>query len=380
MPIDKSSEKPRKKPGSLSGRVGQAEQVLLPDFDINIERLHRFLGRGEDIVCRTLQHRFYGNTRYALLYIDGITDSSAISTILLGLLEDTHYKTGSDSGKSNSLYHHLTQQSIVFGKLFEVNTIEQAGYAMLEGSSVFSLLAPVTFFKFFQSSDDYYQRSHIATFLRIIRMVSFFITMLLPSLYIAITTFHQEMLPTPLLISLAAQREGTPFPALLEAFLMEVTFEILREAGVRMPRIIGPAISIVGALVLGQAAVQAGIISAAMVIVVSFTAIASFVIPAVNMGVAARLIRFVLMILAGTFGLFGVMSGLMILMAHLCGLRSFGKPYMMPVSPLVVSNLKDVLLRVPWWAMRKRPVIIADSSNEIRLGGSQKPRPDQEGA
>ncbi|MBD3920864.1 spore germination protein [Paenibacillus sp. PR3] len=246
----------------------------------------------------------------------------------------------------------------------------------------FVLIAPVTFVKFFQSSEDYYQRYDISTFLRFIRVASFFISMLLPSLYIAITTFHQEMLPTPLLISLAAQREGVPFPALVEAFLMEITFEILREAGVRMPRIIGPAISIVGALVLGQAAVQAGLVSAAMVIVVSFTAIASFVIPAVNMGSAARLIRFALMILGGSFGLFGIMSGLMVLLAHMSGLRSFGKPYLLPFSPLIVSNLKDTFIRVPWWAMRKRPIGMSSNRvpNQHRIGGGKRPDPDQEGA
>ena len=261
--------------------------------------------------------------------------------------------------------------------------------SILEGQVVimvsgtpFVLIAPATFVKFFQSSEDYYQRYDISTFLRLIRVISFFISMLLPSLYIAITTFHQEMLPTPLLISLAAQREGVPFPALVEAFLMEITFEILREAGVRMPRIIGPAISIVGALVLGQAAVQAGLVSAAMVIVVSFTAIASFVIPAVNMGVAARLIRFALMILGGSFGLFGIMSGLMVLLAHMSGLRSFGKPYLLPFSPLIISNLKDAFIRVPWWAMRKRPIGMSSNQvpNQNRIGGGKRPDPDQGGA
>ncbi|MDQ6418654.1 spore germination protein [Paenibacillus sp. LHD-117] len=227
--------------------------------------------------------------------------------------------------------------------------------AILVDGTPFVLLAPVTFVKFFQSSEDYYQSYDIATFLRLIRFVSFFVSMLLPALYIAITTFHQEMLPTPLLISIAAQREGVPFPAIIEALLMEITFEILREAGVRMPRIIGPAISIVGALVLGQSAVQAGLVSAAMVIVVSFTAIATFVIPSVNMGTSARLIRFTMMILGGTFGVFGIMAGLMILLTHLSGLRSFGIPYLTPISPLVKGNLKDVFVRVPWWAMNKRP-------------------------
>ncbi|WP_051251194.1 spore germination protein [Paenibacillus harenae] len=244
-------------------------------------------------------------------------------------------------------------------------------FAIIVDGTPFVLLAPVTFIKFFQSSEDYYQRYDIASFLRLIRLSSFLISMLLPSLYIAITTFHQEMLPTSLLISLAAQREGVPFPALIEAMLMELTFEILREAGVRMPRIIGSAISIVGALVLGQSAVQAGLVSAAMVIVVSFTAIASFVIPSVNMGSAARLIRFAMMFLAGTFGLFGIMAGLMIILAHMSGLRSFGVSYLTPLSPLVPGNLKDVFVRVPWWAMKKRPSMYGGEPTTRQGSGKQ---------
>ncbi|MCR2805672.1 spore germination protein [Paenibacillus soyae] len=247
--------------------------------------------------------------------------------------------------------------------------------AIIVDGTPFVLLAPVTFNRFFQSSEDYYQRFDIASFLRLIRYGSFLASMLLPSLYIAITTFHQEMIPTTLLISLAAQREGTPFPAIVEAFIMEITFEVLREAGVRMPRAIGSAISIVGALVLGQAAVQAGLVSAAMVIVVSFTAIANFVIPSMNMAAASRLIRFGLMILGGTFGLFGIMSGLMFMLIHMAGLRSFGIPYLLPVSPLSINNLKDVFIRAPWWRMSKRPTLVSEPEAETRQGKSQKPEP-----
>lgn len=323
-------------------------------------------------------------TNVAVVYMEGIAEEEIVKEVHRRL-----DKIDIDGVLESGYVEEFIQDRAFtpFPLLQNTERPDAASAALLEGQVLimvsgtpFVLIGPATFAKFFQSSEDYYQRYDIATFLRIIRMASFFISMLLPSLYIAITTFHQEMLPTSLLISLAAQREGIPFPALLEAFLMEITFEILREAGVRMPRIIGPAISIVGALVLGQAAVQAGIISAAMVIVVSFTAIASFVIPAVNMGIAARLIRFLLMILAGTFGLFGIMSGLMVLLAHLCGLRSFGKPYMMPFSPFVPANMKDVLVRVPWWAMRKRPKNIANGGNSIREGAGQKPSPDQEGA
>lgn len=238
----------------------------------------------------------------------------------------------------------------------------------------FALLAPSTFFNFFQSSEDYYQRYDISSFLRLIRYGAFFVSMLLPALYIAVTTFHQEMLPTTLLISLAAQREGVPLPALAEALLMELTFDVLREAGVRMPRTIGPAISIVGALVLGQAAVQAGLVSAAMVIVVSFTAISNFVIPSLAIANSIRLIRFVMMFIAASLGLFGIMSFMMVLLIHMAGLRSFGVPYLSPVAPMIPRYLKDIFIRVPLWSMTMRPK--TDLGKETRRQGpNQKPQP-----
>lgn len=182
------------------------------------------------------------------------------------------------------------------------------------------------------------------------------------------------MLPTTLLISLAAQRENTPLPALIEAFLMELTFEVIREAGVRMPRAIGPAISIVGALVLGQAAVQAGLVSAAMVIVVSFTAISNFVMPAINMAAAVRLLRFSLMLLAGSLGLFGILAGLVPILVHLVSLQTFGVPYLLPAAPFKLQNMKDFVLRFPWWSMRTRPALISQM-NPVRQGSNQKPNP-----
>lgn len=240
----------------------------------------------------------------------------------------------------------------------------------------FALLAPSTFFNFFQSSEDYYQRFDISSFLRLIRYSAFFVSMLLPALYIAVTTFHQEMLPTTLLISLAAQREGVPLPAFAEALLMELTFDVLREAGVRMPRTIGPAISIVGALVLGQAAVSAGLVSAAMVIVVSFTAISNFVIPSLAIANSIRLIRFVMMIIAATLGLFGIMSFLMVLLIHMAGLRSFGIPYLSPVAPMVPRYLKDIFIRVPLWNMNMRPKTYLGKETR-RQSPDLKPQPSE---
>lgn len=237
--------------------------------------------------------------------------------------------------------------------------------AILVDGTPFALLVPALFIHFFQSTEDYYQRFDISTLIRILRYISFFIALLTPSLYIAITTFHQEMIPTSLLISIAAQREGVPFPAFAEALIMEITFEILREAGIRMPRAAGSAISIVGALVLGEAAVQAGIVSPVMVIVVSLTAISSFVSPTYNMAAAIRILRFLFMILAATFGLYGLALGLVALVLHLCSLRSFGIPYMTPMSPFNWSDQKDAILRFPYCQMFSRPRLI-NKKNMIR--------------
>jgi spore germination protein KA len=182
-----------------------------------------------------------------------------------------------------------------------------------------------------------------------------FIALLAPSLFIAITAFHYEMLPQPLLINLTEQREGVPFPLIVEALLMEATFELLREAGIRMPRAVGQAISIVGALVIGQAAVEAGLVSPAMVIVVAITAITSFAIPAYNLANAFRILRFGMMLLAASFGLFGIIMGMLLMVQHLCSLRSFGISFMSPYAPSNKRDFKDTMVRVPWSKMFSRP-------------------------
>ncbi|AIQ67284.1 spore germination protein [Paenibacillus graminis] len=320
-------------------------------------------------------------TGVALVYLEGIASKQVLKEIRRRL---------NAINTDSILESNYIEEFIQDGGLTPFPTIQNterpdamAG-GILEGQvgiiidgTPFALLAPSTFFNFFQSSEDYYQRYDISSFLRLIRYSAFFVSMLLPALYIAVTTFHQEMLPTTLLISLAAQREGVPLPALAEALLMELTFDVLREAGVRMPRTIGPAISIVGALVLGQAAVQAGLVSAAMVIVVSFTAISNFVIPSLAIANSIRLIRFVMMFIAATLGLFGIMSFLIVLLIHMAGLRSFGVPYLSPVAPMVPRYLKDIFIRVPLWDMTMRPNTILGKETR-RQGEHQQPKPQGE--
>ncbi|MCA0757637.1 spore germination protein [Paenibacillus sp. N4] len=320
-------------------------------------------------------------TDVSVMYINGIADDTVVGEVLERL-----DRIDTDSILESGYLEEFIQDKTFtpFPTMINTERPDSVAAALLEGQvallvdgTPFVLLLPITFFKFFIASEDYYQRFDISSFLRILRICAFTISMVLPSIYIAVTTYHQEMIPTTLLVSLAAQREGIPFPAFFEALMMEVTFEVLREAGVRLPRAIGSAISIVGALVLGQAAVEAGLVSAAMVIVVAFTAISSFVVPAFNIAIAARLIRFVLMFLAATMGFFGIMSGLLFLIIHMLSIRSFGVPYLAPVAPLVPGNLKDSVFRAPWWMMITRPRLISKKGSIVRQ--KPKPRPDRSG-
>jgi spore germination protein KA len=235
--------------------------------------------------------------------------------------------------------------------------------AIVVDGTPFVLLVPALFVQFLQSPEDYYQRSDFGL-IRFLRYLAALIGLLAPSFYIAVTTFHQEMLPSTLLLSIAAQREGVPLPAFAEALLMEISFEFLREAGVRMPRTVGQAVSIVGALVIGQAAVEAGIVSGVMVIIVSITAIANFILPNFNMSIAIRILRFIFMVFAASFGIFGIVVCFIALLLHLCSLRSFGVPYMSPLGPFILDDQKDTILRFPIWKMKKRPRLISQINNE----------------
>lgn len=250
--------------------------------------------------------------------------------------------------------------------------------AILVDNTPFALIVPMTFWSGLQAVEDYYERFIYTSFLRFVRYILFNVAMYLPSIYVALTTYHPKLIPTSLLISVAAAREGVPFPAIIEALIMEFVFEGLREAGVRLPKAVGSAVSIVGALVIGQSAVQAGIVSAPMVIVVATTGIASFSIPRYNLGTALRLVRFPMLILAGVFGLYGIIIGIIALNIHLANLRSFGIPYLSPVAPQIIGDLKDVLIRSPRWANRYGPLLLYGRKKQ-RISPGQKPGPPKGG-
>ncbi|NLC52143.1 MAG: spore germination protein [Firmicutes bacterium] len=198
----------------------------------------------------------------------------------------------------------------------------------------------------------------MGTFVRFLRYVAITASTFLPGIYISVINFHPELLPTTLLLRIASTREGIPFPVVMEILIMESVFELLRETGVRLPSPIGTAISIVGALVLGDAAISAGIVSPPVVIVVALTAIASFTVPNFALGIAGRLLRFLFIGLGAIFGLFGIQFGIFLLVVHLCALRSFGIPYLVPAAPLIWRDMKDHILHIWKWGLVSRPRLI----------------------
>lgn len=298
-------------------------------------------------------------TGVVVAYIEGVAKPAIVEEVLSRL-----QRIEIDGILESGYIEELIEDNPIspFPQIMNTERPDVAVAGLLEGRVVilvdntpFVLVAPITIFSLFQSSEDYYTRFFLSIMIRWLRYLFVIISLLLPSFYIAVLTFHQEMVPTTLLESMASARERVPFPALVEAFIMEVTFEALREAGLRLPKQVGAAVSIVGALVIGQAAVEAGIVSTPMVIVVSLTGIASFAIPRYVVGMAFSMLRFPIMILAGTLGLLGLILGVLLLLIHLCGLKSFGVPYMSPLGPMNGKQLQDVLFRKPWWMFRKGP-------------------------
>jgi len=218
------------------------------------------------------------------------------------------------------------------------------------------LTIPYLFIESIQTTDDYYDHAYFATFMRLLRVIALLVSNLLPAMYVALVSFHHTVIPFKLMITLAASRQGIPFSPFLEAIMMILAFEFLREAGVRMPRPIGQALSIVGAIVLGEASVAAGIASNLMVIIVAITAICSFIVPPLIR--ATMLLRFAFLAAANFLGFLGILFVAVAVFTHLCRLRSFGVPYMAPFSPLTSSDLKDSVIVVPIWAMVTRPKIL----------------------
>ncbi len=324
----------------------------------NIVLIRRKL-KSRNLIIKSLEIGRETTTKVSIVYLQGIASPEIVDEVLQrlkrididGVLESNYLEEFIEDNPYSpfpQIMHTERPDRVTAGLL-------EGRIAVITDGTPVVLIIPVEISAFLTSPDDYYERYFIGSAFRLLRHIVFIASLLLPSFFIAITTFHQEMIPPKLILSIASYRAGVPFALLTEALLMEFTFEVLREAGTRLPRSVGSAVSIVGALVIGQAAVQAGLVSPLMVIIVAFTGIASFSIPAFNLGLSFRLLRFPFMLLAGTLGLLGVFFGITMLCIHITSLRSFGMPYTSSLAPMQLKNLKDIFIRLPWWAMDERP-------------------------
>ena len=317
-------------------------------------------------------------TNVGIVYIEDLAEPKLVKEI-----EERINEYEIDGILDSGVVEQLTEENWVspFPQLQSTRRPDRAAMSVLEGKVVVlvdnspqALLIPADVNSFLKTTDDYYNRFHMASFARIIRYVATFFSLTLPGLYLAVTNFHTQILPTPLLLSFWQARIGVPFPAALEVLLMELSFELLREAGVRLPGAMGNTIGIVGGLIIGQAAVDANLVSPIVVIVVAFTALCSFAIPNEEFAFSFRVLKFLMIGLSAWLGFFGFLVGLFGILVHLASLKSFDIPYLTPyVGPGLngYQDEKDAIVRFPLRMIWKRP-IYANPNERTKLKKKEK--------
>ncbi|WP_027626110.1 spore germination protein [Clostridium lundense] len=299
--------------------------------------------------------------KIVIAYINGIANPK-----LLNILTDKVSKINTDGLPAiGYIEQYITDSpNSPFPQYLPTERPDKVVSALLEGRLVilmdgtpFSLIVPVSFWSFIQAPDDYNTKWMLGSFIRYIRLLSLIISMTLPSLYISATAFQYYLIPLNLLIPLAISRTRVAFPPVIEALVMEFTIEIIREASIRLPTYISATIGVVGGIIIGQAAVNAGIVSSLFIIVVAVTAMASYVVPIYDFGSALRFTRFLFLILSSFFGIIGVVVGIALIISHLLSLESLGQPYFMPIMPFKKDSIKDTIIRAPLNFMKILPHI-----------------------
>ena len=297
------------------------------------------------------------NTKACICYLDSLVDKKLLKELdrrlnkidIDGVL-DTNYISELIKDSPNCSYKTIgvtEKPDIVAAKLLEGRVA-----LILDGTPVV-LTMPYLFIENFQSGDDYYLNYYFASFGRVIRIVGFLISISVPAIYVALTTFHREMIPTSLALNIAKSRQGVPFPTFIECLVMLLVFECIRETGIRMPSNIGQALSVVGALVIGQAAVEAKFVSAPMVIIVAITAITGLMNPGIKG--TSILLRYSLLIFSAVLGFYGYLFGLIGILINILSIRSFGVKYTSQITAYKAQDMKDNFIRAPWWFMKTRP-------------------------
>ena len=321
--------------------------------------LLRKILKDKDLTIQSILVGKRSNTPCAVMYIKDIANDSLVHEVLKRV-KSIKVDYIFDSGELEQLIEDST--FLAAPQIFATERPDRVAMMLAQGNvavaldgSPYVLVMPATVTEFLHTTEDSNIRFPYVNFIRIIRIIGVAIALLLPGLYIAVTNFHQEMIPTNLLFAIEAARENVPFPSVVEILLMEFSFELIREAGIRVPGAIGSTIGIVGGLILGQAAVSANLVSPIMIIIVAITALGSFSIPSFSMSFSIRLIRFAYIVFGAVAGFFGIALGLVINALLLAASKSFGVPFLVPFGPVTQGKYSDKLSRHPIWKQEKRP-------------------------
>jgi spore germination protein KA len=344
-------------PPSTETVVNGAHEGFTEAIRTNITLVRRII-KNEDLVTEFHFISKTNNFLCAVMYVEGITNPKIVEEVKRRIKSlDIDYISG--SGMLEQLIED--KPGMIFPQVITTERPDRVASFLMDGKvaiicegTPFALAMPITFFDLFHTSEESNLRHQYATFLRVIRIAGILIAALLPGMYTALILFHQEMIPTALLYSIVASRAAVPFPTIVEILLMEFSFELIREGGIRVPGVTGNTLGIIGALIMGQAAVSAGLVSPVLIIIVAVSGLGSFAIPNYSLSLAVRIVRFLFIIFGFIGGFYGISVCFTIIMALALGMKSFGVPFFSPVAPQTRSN-KDKIIRGPLYQQNMRP-------------------------
>lgn len=344
-----------------------AREGFVENFKMNASLVRRRL-QTPDARIEMIQMGKASSTRVCICYMNDRVDKKILANVKKRLSEaefDTVFESGyiqpylDQKGLSFFSGVGVTERPDVF-----CSKLTEGRIGIFVDGTPFALIVPYLFIEHFHSFDDYANRPYYALFIRLLKIISFFLSVFTPGLYVAVATFSQELLPKTLLFDIISSHAKTPFPILLEAVIIHIIFEVMREAGLRLPKSIGHAASIVGGLVIGEAAVSAGLIAPPMLIVVALTAITSFVVP--NLYEPMAVLRLIFIFVGGIMGLYGIGAVCILILFNMCRINPYGIPFMSPFSPFETAAIRDTILRLGWKQLSKRKMKIQDLNGERR--------------
>lgn len=347
-----------------------SREGLVENFDVNISLIRKRV-KSHRLVVKQKTIGYETNTTVYYLYMEQLVDEEALQLVeerLDKIKVDLFYSTGQLTDyMEDSVWSPFPQLLKTERPDRIIASLHEGKIAILSDLSTTAIIGPTSFFSFYQTPDDFNGRAVTGSFYRILRIFSFIIAIFLPAFYIAIVSFHFEILPLELSNQIKSDIENIPYRPILEAVILEMTIELIREASIRLPTSVGQTIGIVGGLVIGDAIVSAGLVSNMMIIIVAFTAISSYVVPSTEMNSSIRFLRFPFMILAAFFGFIGIAFGAIILLIHLLNLTSLKRPYLTPIIPFNPKAIFKIFIRMPF----SNHLNIQKVSHQMRMGNHE---------